>query len=398
MYLNVYISSYMYKLYSKQLLHVLSQVISEPIEGLQLNETHQALFVLDNASELQGVRCIYSQRLLQHCCVHIIILSKHSELLDPLVKEIKNISNRKCKILEVKTLSTIDSTQRTVYEVFKKHQLSANNEDQRILEKLVKFTSGSPDIVDITIHVLLEFVRKYSDTPSEGLKEFLKAIRLSHSHQILLNSNDNVPDIASVPSTHRDAWESESEYDSWDFTVALLDHCINSPGELLLLRSLAIFGCRPIPLSLVMTMSSFIAQSSGHSHLGGILHERLLEAKLLKKYPLPIVLHPSYTHDSAPTETQFVYVPQHLADHLWTSELVDQLMSITLVFRAMKKLMDLPEKNSVTSHFFLGLVSLLEEKTSLREDWNECYREVYKLYQSIYCKIFNQSITYATNY
>ena len=197
---------------------------------------------------------------------------------------------------KVKTLSTIDSTQHTVYEVFKKNQLSANNNDQRILEKLAEFIYGSPVIVDIAIHVLLKFIRE-SENPSDELNEFSKSIQLILSDKSALKLHSTfienpfqvraisdeltrlAPDIASVPPTHRDAWESESEYDSWDSIAALLGHCINSPGELLLLRSLAIFGCCPIPLPLVITMSSFIAQSSGHSHLGGILHERLLALK-----------------------------------------------------------------------------------------------------------------------
>ena len=366
---------------------------------MRLNETQQALFVLDNATELPN-----SQQLIQlfkHANVHIIILSKHSEALDPLVKEIDKVLIRGCKIHEVKTLSTIDSTQRTVYEVFKKHQLSANNNDQRILEKLAEFTSGSPVIVDIAIHVLLKFIRE-SENPSDGLNEFSKSIELIQSgksapklqttsskspFQVRAISDELTrlaPELASVSPTHRDAWESESEYDSWDSIAALLDHCINSPGELLLLRSLAIFGCSPIPLPLVMTMSSFIAQSSGHSHLAGILHERLLEAKVLKKYPLPVVLHSSYTQDNTPTEPQFVYVPQHLANHLWTTELVDQLISITLAFRALKTFKNFVIKQkSATKHFFLGLISLLEEKTVTVKE-KQCFEKVYGLYLSTY--------------
>ena len=337
-------------------------------------------------------------------------MSKHLEPLDPLVKEIDKVLIRGCKIHEVKTLSTIDSTQRTVYEVFKKHQLSANNNDQRILEKLAEFTSGSPVIVDIAIHVLLKFIRE-SENPSDGLNEFSKSIQLILSdksalkfHSTFIESPFQVraisdeltrlaPDIASVPPTHRDAWESESEYDSWDSIAALLDHCINSPGELLLLCSLAIFGCCPIPLSLVMTMSSFIAQSSGHSHLGGILHERLLEAKLIKKYPFPVVLHSSYTLDNTSTELQFVYAPQHLANHLWTCEHVHQLAAVTLAFKALKKLVNLSKKDSISMHFYLGLISLLEEKTGLFKE-KQCFGEVYRLYLNAYHHLYTQGITF----
>ena len=376
------------------------QTINKPLNRLRLNETLQALFVLDNAIELPNSQQL--QQLFKHSNAHIIVLSKHSEPLDPLVKEIDKVLIRGSKVHEVKTLSTIDSTQRTVYEVFKKYHLSANNEDQRVFEKLAEFTSGSPVIVDIAINVLLKFVRECSEGPSQGLNKFSKAIQLmqlgKNAPKLQAAVNENpfhcraisdeltrlAPDLASVPPTHRDAWESESEYDSWDSIAALLNCCIHSPGELLLLRSLAVFGCCPIPLPLVLTMSSLIAQSSGHSHLGGIFHERLLEAKLLKKYPLPVVLHSSYTQGNTRIETQFVYVPQHLANHLWTCEIVHQVVAIALAFKTLKRFLDLPEKNLVSIHFCLGLILILEEKSAFSKVEKQCIGKVFGLYLSTY--------------
>ena len=380
------------------------QTVEKPLNKLHLNETQQALFVLDGATELPSSHQLL--QLFKNSNVHIIILSKHSEPLDPLVVEIFKVLMRECRIHEVKTLSTIDSTQRTVYEVFREYHLSANNEDQRIFEKLAEFTSGSPVIVEIAIHVLLKFIREFS---SDGLSKFADLVQLTKSRKNAIKSKATIetcfqirpisaelthlaPEITNVSPNHQDVWESESEYDSWDSLAALLDCCISSSGELLLLRSLAIFGCCPIPLPLVTTMSSFIAQSSGHSHLGGILHKRLLEAKLLNKYPLPVVLHSSYSQDSISAELQFVYVSEHLANHLWTCELVDQLAAITLAFEALKKLIDFSQKSSIPMHYYLGLISLLEEKTDLLKELKQCYGEVYGLYLRTYLQLHISTI------
>ena len=252
--------------------------------------------------------------------------------------------------------------------------------------------------MDITTEVLRKFIGEFSENPSEGLKRFSQSIKLSKSRKTVLKSqtahgfneeyfqfraiSDELtrlaPDVAAIPPSHKDAWKSESEYDSWDSIATLLNHCNLSQGELLLLRSLAIFGCCPIPLPLVTTMSSFITQSSRHTHLSD---KKLLGFKLLKKYPLPVVLHSSYTQDNTltvHTEPKFVYVPQHLANHLLTCGVIDQLMAVTLAFRALKSLVH-RESSSATMHNYLGLIALLEEKTGLLKE-KQCFEEVYGLY------------------
>ena len=70
--------------------------------------------------------------------------------------------------------------------------------------------------------------------------------------------------------------------------AALLDHCINSP-DVLLLQSLE---CCPILQPLVLITSSLLVQLSGHSHLRGILHKRLLA---LKEHEQAMKLKPVYT-------------------------------------------------------------------------------------------------------
>ena len=355
---------------------------------MHLNVTEETLFILDDATELPS-----SSQLLQlfkHSSIHIIILAENFEPLDPLAKEIDKVLLRGCKIHEVKTLSTIDSTQRTVYEVFKKNQLSANNEDQRILEKLAEFTFGSPVIVDIAIYVLLKFIKKFC---SEGLSKFSHVLELERRHKTAYGSYPRetfselthpVSKVAHTIPTCQDNWESKNEFDSWDSFTALLDHCINSQEELVLLRTLAMFGCCPIPFPLLETMWSMIVQSSEHSHPYGI-HERLMGAKVLKIYPLPVVLHASSIRNNAPTElhVQFVYIPKHLSTYLWTQDPLDQMISITLAFRALKKFVQFAKKHSEFLQFCLALVSLLREKIGHLTDGKLCSEKVQDLYLHI---------------
>ncbi|XP_064402633.1 uncharacterized protein LOC135348378 [Halichondria panicea] len=383
----------------------IEKTIDKPLNKLRLSDTQQALVVLDNAIELPNSGKLIS--FLKHTNVHIIILSKSADPIDSFVKEVDKALIRGCSIHEVKTLSTIDSTQRIVYEISKQYYLKANNNDQAIFEKLAEFTSGSPLIVDIAAQVLLKYVQENSDEPSEGLNQFADSIQLSKSRKVIHKSpplasslqgvEDTcfqvreisdaftrlVPNVASVSPNHTDVWESESEYDSWDSIGALIQRCVSTPGEMLLLQALSIFGCIPIPIPLVTTMSSLIAQSSGHSHLGGILHERLMEAKLILRYPQPVVLHSTYTKsDKASEEPLFLYLPQHLASQLWLCNDIDQVMAVTVAYKALQKVIDENSaKNPELLHFYLGLIPPLEEKTALLAvEKKHCYEAVYELY------------------
>ena len=394
------------------------KTIVKPLNKLRLSDTQQALVVLDNAIELPSSGKLIN--FLKHSNVHVIILSKSADPLDSFVKEVDKTLIRGCSIHEVKTLSTIDSTQRIVYEISKQYYLKANNNDQAIFEKLAEFTSGSPLIVDIAAQVLLKFVQENSDEPSEGLNKFADSVQLSKSRKFFHKSplassfrgiddtyfqvraiSDTltrlVPNITSVPPNHTDVWESESEYDSWDSIGALIQRCVTTPGEMLLLQALSIFGCIPIPIQLVTTMSSLIAQSSGHSHLGGILHERLMEAKLILRYPQPVVLHSSYTKDDkASEEPLFLYLPQYLASQLWLCNDIDQVMAVTVAYKALQKVIE--EKNAELLHFYLGLIPPLEEKTALLDLGavkKHCYEAVYELYLQLSHQLSSTNHTHA---
>ena len=374
------------------------------MDRLKVNEIQQVLIVLDSATELPQSDSLI--KLFKNSHVHIILLATHVESPDNLVREADRVLIRGCSIHEVKTLSKIDSTQRTVHCIFKEHHLASTNEDQEIFEKLAEFTSGSPVIVNIASQVLLKYMRENSDSPSVGLEKFSQAINLSNSRKAvrdsLLSAHVEVdpsmvhvreisseltrvlPEVTRVLSSHTDVWESNTEYDSWDSIEHLLDCCISSPEEMLLLRSLSIFSCSPIPMSLVTALSSLIAQSSNHPHLAGLYPEKLMQVNLVKIYPSPIILHRDLVHDVTQNDPQYVYVPQHLSRYLWKCDPLDQILAVTVIQKAIKFVCR--DGSPMEPSFILGLISILLDKVA---EFNglfgkECYQDVYKLYLDLY--------------
>ena len=307
---------------------------------------------------------------------------------------------------EIKTLSMIESTQRTVHCILKEHHLAPTNKDQKIFERLAEFTSGSPVIVDVASQVLLKFFCETPDDPSTALSKFANAIYLSETRtsdkattqrkmptQALVRTiSENLTKVSSsittVPSDSRDVWESNSEYDSWDSIGRLLDCCLSSPEELLLLRSLSMFSCSPIPMYLVTELSSLISLSSNRPHLAGLLHKKLLEMGIVKIYPLPVIYHPSACQLKLQSEPQYMYVPQHISRSLWkclTDE--DRIASLAVMYRTFLVLDH--KVTTLDAHFLLGLCSLLLEMIDFNFELmgRDCYQKVYGVYLSLLNKI-----------
>ena len=381
-----------------------TQTIGEDLAKLQLNELKQALFVLDSTTELPQSESLL--KLFKDAHVHIILLSKYFETPDNIVKEVDKKLIRGCSMHEIKTLSMIESTQRTVHCILKECHLAPTNEDQKIFERLAEFTSGSPVIVDIASQVLLKFLREAPDNLSAGLSKFADAIYLSESRTsakassrremptqaIVRTISENLTrvssSITSVTSDNRDVWESNSEYDSWDSIGRLLDCYLTLPEEMLLLRSLSMFSCSPIPMYLVTELSSLISLSSNHPHLAGLLHTKLLEMGIIKIYPLPVIYHQSACQLKPQTEPQYVYVPQHISSSLWIClNNEDRIVSLGIMYRTFLVLHH--KVTILDAHFLLGLCSLLLEMFDFNFELmgRDCYQEVYKVYLSLLDRI-----------
>ena len=189
------------------------------------------------------------------------------------------------------------------------------------------------------------------------------------------NVVSELPEIAAISQKYRDIWETDSKYDTWDSITKLVDCCGLSSEEKFLLNCLSAFECCPVPFSFVTEMSSIITQASQKVHLAGTLHQNLTKHKLVKPYPLPVVLHPAIFRESSSEdhEPEYVYIPQLLAQCFWKNmETLDKVAVLNVIYFSVSQL-HLPSKH--IHGLFSLLVELLEQNYTLVS--KECYKSVY---------------------
>ena len=119
------------------------------------------------------------------------------------------------------------------------------------------------------------------------------------------------------------------------------------------------------------------------AHLAGSLHQKLLKYKLLKQYPLPVVLHPAILKSGKSSQTlELVHVPQQISRCLWNSmEDVDKVAVFSVTFSSVSVLHQQSVDSDVSGVCSL-LHELFEENYSLVGE--QCYQQIYGLYLS--CK------------
>ena len=311
-------------------------------------------------------------QFLKNNHVHTIVISKRSEPPNKLVKEVDRKLVRGCMVHSIEPLTMIHSTQRMVHTLLKQLEVTPSNADQEMFEKLAEFTTGSPVVVEIASQVVL------------SCYDHLRHKAVSHLNHMLLLEHKDIQSLNSSPTTavlHKyvNVYQTDSLYDSWDSIMKLLDECDLSPEEKLLLNCVSIFGTSPVPFALVTKMSSMITQINHRTHLAGTLHQKLMKYKLLKRYPLPVVLHPAVLKSGTSSQVlEFVHVPQQISRCLWNSmEDVDKVVVLSVTFSSVSSL----HQHSVDSDVS-GVCSLLhelfEENYSLVGE--QCYQQMYGLY------------------
>jgi len=349
--------------------------------------------------------------LLKHPNTHIVVISKNYAPPDALLREIDHQLLRDCNIIDVKPLSPIHATQRIVHSILSAHHLPPTNEDQNIFEKLAQFTSGSPALIDVTAALFLSQMEHDSQNESQDTHDTL----VSLNSQLLLDemassikpvtivrhqpprgtaktqeiSNNVYDSIISIRDPKQDPWCTSSSYDSWQAVTTLIDQCILSAEERLLLFAVSMFSCSPVPMSLVTEISSIIANANQKPHISTSLHSKLFQMQLMKRYPLPVILHPSLGVQQPSTEPEIIYIPQYIARAIWKDMISDgdKVMGLTTMYMALRTL-----ANNVGSSdigFLTGLSSLLMEIYELNYELmgEQCYQKVYNLYLNIERKV-----------
>ena len=373
------------------------------------SQTHPVLVVFDHIDQMPQFSdpSTSLMGLLKQSNTHIVVISKNYTLPDALLREIDHQLLRGCNIIDVKPLPPIHTTQRIVHSILSAHHLPPTNEDQNIFEKLAQFTSGSPALIDVTAALFLSQMEHNSQNESQDTHDTLVSLNsqlsldeidpsakpvtkvrrelpkgTAKSREISKNVHDN---IISIRDPEQDPWCTSSPYDSWQAVTTLIDQCSLSGEEKLLLFAVSMFSCSPIPMSLVTEISSMIAKATQKSHISTSLHSKLFQMQLLKRYPLPVILHPSLGVQQLSTESEFVYVPQCIARAIWKDMMSDgdKVVALTTMYMVLRTLVDNVGSSDVG--FLAGLSSLLMEIYELNYELmgKQCYQEVYKLYLRI---------------
>lgn len=366
---------------------------------LNVTETSPALFVFDGMTVLPNSEPLLL--LMKNRHAHLVVLYKHYQSPDKLIRTIDHKLLRGCKVHTVAPLTNIDSTQRMVYAIQRETDLAPNNEDQEILEQLAEFTCGSPVLVDITSQLILSQLKDTDDVcakePSHSTLHFFsgsfslketRQTRVDNSYFVMRDISHHmkksVPSVFTLTQEQRDEWDTTSKYDSWDSTFDLIATSELCLEEEILLNCLSIFGSNPIPVALTTCLSSLISKTSGRPHLATSLLQNLVKKSFIQTYPLPVVIHPSIKSSSSAGGPDFVHVPQCIANFLWKSvDASDKAISLATSYYALSSLSTQP--SAQRPPFLLGLVSLLQDCYELNLDLmgEACYKEVYKLYLTL---------------
>ena len=369
---------------------------SAPTTALQ---SLPVLVVLDNIDHMPQFSDFPTSLidLLKHPRTHIVAISKTYGPPDALVREIDHKLLRGCEVVDVKPLSMIHTTQRIVHTILSAHHFIPSKEDQKILEKLAQFTSGSPALIDVIAALFLSEMEHESQNTSQDTHDTLVKFNnrllldevgpstnpvtvVGHEPPKRTENEREISDSAGPPD--QDSWHTNSHYDSWQAVTTLIGQCSLDTEEKLLLFAMSIFSCIPVPMGVVTEVSSMILQASQKPHISTNVYSKLFQMQLVKRYPLPVILHPSLGVQQSSTEPETVYVPQHIAQAIWKDMMspLDKVVALSTMYKALCTLSD--NQGSLEMGFLKGLSSLLVEMYECNYELmgKQCYKEVYKLY------------------
>ena len=309
-------------------------------------------------------------RILKSYHVHIIVISTEYRSLDRIIKEVDQKLIRGCSYHDIHPLTNIHSTQRLVHTVMKNVNFAPTTTDQRLFEQLEEFTTGSPPIVEITSQILLT---KYNQGHEGAAQAISNVLELNTNQDTPHPAQNTTTDEARTPPSTDSVWGTNSIYDSWDAITVLIETCKLSPLERWLFNCITVFGGQPVPLQLVTEMSSKIAKSGQKVHLASTLYDKLFKCKLMKPYPLPIVVCPSDKEKAC--ETEFVYVPQYLAECIWSNlDETDKIAVLAVIYSSVPLLHELNATSNELAQVLHSLfLNIFDQNYTLVG--KECYQE-----------------------
>ena len=286
--------------------------------------------MLENVAELSAVERIFS--ILKSHCVHIIIILSNVFLYgtklteDVIVRKIDLHFLRGCSKYEINPLTVTHSTQCMVHTLMTNlDSFAPTSDDQCVFHKLAHYTLGSPPVIEITSQVMINHYRRNRHQAAGNLEKLL----LKLEEQLVDQSRGRESIFVQSTMLHENSWKPNT---TWNH---LISACNLSPEEHLLLSCLSILGQYPLPFAIVTAISSVITSASQKPHLTNTLHKQLMKHKILKLYPLSVVLH-SKVLEHPESDPEFVYVPPDLADVFCSNmKEVDHVAALSTLFSSL---------------------------------------------------------------
>ena len=357
----------------------------------QFPETISSLFILDSPNHFELCEILKNEN------VHIAVIDYTST---DVLKAIGPDSPRSVTVIDISPLTPIHATQRLVHSVLKESDLTPSAEVQTAFEKIASFASGSPAIIDVIASLLDSYLEQAKCSIEQALQDFAtlltteKVLKSPPELNDLLNEltciaekwkfiaihmhlSDNIGRIKADCGTVKDclletlrAWD-KTRYEpfTWDSIiaclrskalneqylankiessrhvnenkdfVAVLMACCSSSNELELLDCLSGFNGCPIPVIFTKEIATVIAKDS---ELASNICSTLRSMKLLKPYPKQFIYYPNSllpVQNVTLKETDFEYVPKHIAELAWNKIVRDGEKAKTIrgnVFDALK--------------------------------------------------------------
>lgn len=242
--------------------------------------------------------------------VHSIVVESYCHINSKFTEGIKSVFGCDCSVIDIEPLSSKESTQRLVHSVMVENQFVPMDGDPHAFKSLGEFTCGSPSIIETTSQILQS---RFSKSDND-------------CHGVLCEICEEIS-----PGTH----------DHSDLKLISMCRLSQEQQRLLFLRCLIMSHSSPVPVSVANELASFISMASFPDDKlvsSENLLSELLQFKLVKKYPPPIIVYPSgsFCQQEAKAGEDQLYVPQCLADSLCESLCQEDRLIIALTRNKVK--------------------------------------------------------------
>ena len=217
--------------------------------------------IIDGVTEL-GDLSPRLEALLTSPLTHIIILYTSTTPPTPLIREVDVRLVRGCTQLQLEPLSTTLATQRVVHALLSRRHVAPGNRDQHVLAQLVSLTLGCPDLTALVAELVYR-ASKVSVDPMGYLHTRLVQPMVMHP--------------------------KEAEDRVVEFVHYLVDLLELDKTQQFVFWVLSSFGPIPILQSVASRIESMVLSAVGTKG-SGLLIAHLLDARLLKVYPSPVVI------------------------------------------------------------------------------------------------------------